>query len=193
VYIVGGGAEACTGAHSSCQLEAAIPLTSLATYNLRLVLRLLFILEWELKVELQSVPDALPHADPLVGSSVVTRDSAAPIYPGSRASGWRTSHGCSLHQAVFHARLAVPRAARRHSVQTGTEDVRELLAAMAVHQLRSIAELIAHHACVITAIIFKCVVVLLDDHGRIDVGDLLLVLDGILRKLGACIMVSMLL
>jgi hypothetical protein len=57
--------------------------------------------------------------------------------------------------------------------------VAKLLAAVAEHELCCIAELITDHACVVAAVILECVV-FVDYHGRVDIGDLLLVLDSIL-------------
>jgi hypothetical protein len=146
---------------------------------------LFVVLERKLDVELQSVPDALPHSNPLIGRSIVAGYPAATVDPGSRASGSGTLLRCGLNQTVLHAGLAVPRATRWHSIEPCAEDVRELLTAMTVHQLRCIAKLIAHHASVIAAIVFECVVVFLNDHGRVNVGDLLLVLYGVFGKLQA--------
>jgi hypothetical protein len=53
------------------------------------------------------------------------------------------------------------------------------------------AKLVAYHACVITTVIFESVVVFLHNHGWIDVGDLLLILDSIFGDFGACIILSM--
>jgi hypothetical protein len=175
VYVVGSSAEASTSTHLTGELEAAIPFVILASQNLGLILGLFLVLERELDVELQSIPDALPDANPLVGGSVMARNTAATIDPGSGASRRGTPHRCRLDQAVLHAGLAVPRATRWHPIEAGAEYVGQLLAAVAVHKLGCIAKLIAHHACVIAAVIFECVIVVLDDHGRVDIGNLLLV------------------
>jgi hypothetical protein len=60
----------------------------------------------------------------------------------------------------------------------------ELLAAVAVHELRRVTKLIADHTSVVTAIIFD--IVLLDDKGRVELGNLLFVLDDIRRYRRPC-------
>jgi hypothetical protein len=57
------------------------------------------------------------------------------------------------------------------------------------HKLRWVAELITDHACIVASVILKRVV-LVDDHGRVNIGDLLLILDSIFGKLGTYKMVS---
>jgi hypothetical protein len=185
VNILGGSAEASASTHLTGKLEAAVPFMVLPSKNLWLVLWLFIVLKGKLNVELQSVPDALPHSYPLIWGSIVAGNPATTVDPGSRASRCGTSLRCGLDQAVLHAGLAVPRATRWHSIEASAEDMRELLTAVTVHQLRCIAELVAHHARVIAAIVFECVVVFLDDHGRVDVGDLLLVWHGVFGKFGA--------
>jgi hypothetical protein len=60
---------------------------------------------------------------------------------------------------------------------------------VAEHELRRVAELIANHACIVAAIVLEEVVIV-DDHGRVDVWDLLLVLDSVGGYHGACVVVS---
>jgi hypothetical protein len=59
---------------------------------------------------------------------------------------------------------------------------------MAIHQLGCIAEFLANHARVIAAIVFEGEVLVVNDHGRIDVSYLLLISDSILRELRTCSM-----
>jgi hypothetical protein len=54
--------------------------------------------------------------------------------------------------------------------------VAELFAAVAVHELRRLPKLIADHACIVAAVIFENRLIF-DDHGQIQLGDLLLVFD----------------
>jgi hypothetical protein len=180
VNVVGGGSEAGACTHLTRKLETALPFVGLSPQNVRLVLGLFVVFKRELDVELQPIPYALPNANPLVRSTVVARNPAASIDPCGRTTGRRSAPRCSFEKrGVFDATRAVPGAPCWHAIETAAEDVAKLLAAVAIHELWGIAKLVAHHACIIAAVILEGVVVV-DNHGGINLGDLLLVLDGIL-------------
>jgi hypothetical protein len=183
--IVSGDLEASAGPCLSCDSHALLPSTVIASRDIRLILGLFFLVEWEFDVKLQSVPNALPDTHPFVRGMVVTRHTASAVDPGSGTSYRRSSSGRGFQEArVLHTALAIPGPARRHPVEPSAEDVAELFAAMAVHELRCVTKLITDHACIIASVILQCVVVV-DDHGRIDIRDLLLVLHGVLGQFGS--------
>src|SRR5690242_4104390 len=180
VYVISGSSKSGPSTHLPSKLEASLPFMCLASKYFRLVLRLILIVEREIDVPLQSVPYALPYANPFIRGSVVSRHTATSVDPCCRSSRVGTPAGCRLKKRrVFHAALAVPSAASRHLVEAGTEDVAKLLATVTEHELRCVAKLIADHACVIASVVLECVVVV-DDHRRIDIGNLLLVFYSIL-------------
>jgi hypothetical protein len=125
----------------------------------------------------QPVPNALPDTDPFIGAATLaTWDPAASVNVCSRAARRGTS-SCGCKQSrILHAPLAIPCAAGRHVVQASAEDVAELFAAVAVHELRRLAKLVTHHACIVAAIVFEDRLVF-DYHGQVQLGDLLLVFD----------------
>jgi hypothetical protein len=145
-----------------------------------LVLWLLFLVKGKLNIELQSVPDALPDPYPFIRGMVVTWYTASTVDPGSGTPDRWSSSGRSFQQArILNTALAIPRPTRWHPIKTSAEDMAKLLAAMAVHELWCVTELVADHTCVIASVILQCVIVL-DNHRRIDIGDLFLVLHGVL-------------
>lgn len=178
--VISSGTKSSSCAHLASELEASLPFMCLSPEDFRLILRLIFLLERKVNVKLEPVPNALPNSNPFIRGSVVSRHAAAPINPCCWTSGIdATTCRCLQESWVLHAALTVPGATCWHLVEASTEDVAKLLAAVAEHQLCCIAELIADHACVVTAVILECVF-FANDHGRVDIGDLLLVFDSIL-------------
>jgi hypothetical protein len=91
--VVSGGLETIAGSCSPCYSHTLLPSNVIASRNIRLVFRLLFLVEGKLNVKLQSVPDALPNAYPFVRGMVVTRYTAAAIDPGGRTPNRWSSSG----------------------------------------------------------------------------------------------------
>jgi hypothetical protein len=166
----------------ACHLDSSLPSAIVAACDVGLLLGLFIIVKGEVEIESQSVPYALPDANPVVRGLVMTGYSAAAVNPGSRTcGGWSSSGRRFQHTRVLYTGMTIPWPAGGHSVEASAEDVAELLTTVTVHELRCIAKLITDHACVIAAVVLQCVVVVvLDDHGRVDVGDLLFVLHSIL-------------
>ena len=105
----------------------------------------------------------------------MTRHTAAPIDPSCWAMGSTSSASCCLQECrILDATLTVPSATCRHLVEASAEHMTELLTAVAEHELRRVTKFITHHTRVIASVILECVI-LIDDHGRVDIGDLLLV------------------
>ena len=77
--------------------------------------------------------------------------------------------------------LAVP-GAGRHFVKAGAEDMARPVAILAKHYLFVIPKVLAYHA----RFEGRLEQIFVDDHGRVQLGNLLFVLDGIGRDCSAC-------
>jgi hypothetical protein len=134
---------------------------------------------------MKAVPDALPNADPFVGSALPATKAAATVDIGCRVARGPAARGGGKQFRVLYAALAVPSTTRRHPVEAGTEDVTQLFAAVAEHKLGRVPKLVTHHAGIVAAIVLEQVVIF-DNHRRVDVRYLLPVLDSIRRYHGTC-------
>jgi hypothetical protein len=140
----------------ACHLDSSLPPAIIATCDIGLLLRLFVVVKGEVKIESQSVPYALPDANPVVGGLIMTGYSAATIDPGSRACGGRSPSGRRFqHTRVLHTGMAIPWSAGGHSVEASAENVAELLTTVTVHELRCITKFITDHACVIAAVVLQ--------------------------------------
>jgi len=134
--VVSSGLKTITSSCSPCYAHALLPSDVIAACDIRLVLRLLFLVKGKLNVELQSVPDALPDPYPFIRGMVVTWYTASTVDPGSGTPDRWSSSGRSFQQArILNTALAIPRPTRWHPIKTSAEDMAKLLAAMAVHEL----------------------------------------------------------
>jgi hypothetical protein len=138
------------------------------------------VVEGKVQVEASLIEDLSPDKVVSIEGATATCSSS----PVPRIQRHSSSIGGTEYRGILRARMAVPRTSGGHHVQSRTEDVAELLTAIAYHQRIRVAKVFAYGAW-FPAFVRKYVLVV-DDHQRVNISDLLLILDVIGIQYGAC-------
>lgn len=158
-----------------CCFKPSLVGIELTTLSIQTRLSRMFVVEREVKIDSSTAVDLLPHAGPRIGPPPVGADCAfAPRQPRGDCGAIMLAFALAVAQCewILHAMLAVP-IPGRHLIETGTEDMARPVATVTQHQLFLVSKVLAYHA----GFPGRLEQILVDDHGRVQLGHLLFVLD----------------